>query len=91
MSKIIIFIDGPFPTEADLELGEKLGTKCFRNAQKQDGSVEACDYATAVDLKLVPAGYATSLEEKVVVEAPVVNPTAPKAKATVANIMVPKG
>ena len=91
MSKIIIFIDGPFPSEADLELGAKLGTKCFRNVREASGIPELCRYATAVDPKIVPEGYPTGEAPEGDSEAPKVNPTAPVAKVTPSRIMVPKG
>lgn len=91
MSKIIIFIESPWPTEADLALGEKLGTKRFRNVQEASGGTERCSYAAAVDPSIIPEGYATSEAPEVDPEAPVTNPTAPVAKVAPSRIMVPKG
>lgn len=90
MSKIIIFIDGPFPSEADLKLGVKLGTKCFRNVREASGIPELCHYATAVDPKIIPEGYPTGEAPEGDPEAPKVNPTSPKAKVTSPGFLVPE-
>lgn len=92
MNKIIIFIDGSFPTEADLALGEKLGTKRFRNARETAGCTpEPCLYATAVDTSIIPEGYRTEAPSEGVAEAAVANPTAPAPKlATGVKLVVPK-
>lgn len=81
MSKVIVFIDGPFPTEEDLELAAKHGTKCFRNG-RQEAGFEPHDLAVANDPTLIPKGFKASVvAEEPAPEPPVVNPLVPKRLA----------
>jgi len=78
MSKIIVFIDGPFPTEEDRELAAKHGTKCFRNAREPAG-LEPHTLAVATDPELIPEGYRTTeTPAEDLVQPPTLNPSAPK-------------
>ena len=78
MSKVIVFIDGPFPTEDDRELAAKHGTKCFRNGREPAG-LEPHTLAVATDLDLIPEGYRTTeAPQDAPEEVPTLNPTAPK-------------
>lgn len=81
-TNILVFIDGPFPSEDDLALAKKHGTKRFRNAQEGHiGAPEVCALAVAVDPSWIPAGYPTEAGENAVTPAaPAKNPTAPVAK-----------
>ena len=80
---VIVFIDGPFPTEADLALAEKHRTIVFRNARENCLPVEEHAGAVAVDPELIPEGYHVLTEEEGEAllsegegEAPTLNPTA---------------
>ena len=51
--KILFFIDGPVPSQADLDAAEALGTRAFRNARHAGGPPkDGCKVAGAV-----PASY----------------------------------
>ena len=76
MSKVIVFIDGPFPTEDDLKLAQEHGTKCFRNAQHGAGT-EPHDLAVATDPSLIPEGYTVAKKAADKAPAPNRNPSAP--------------
>lgn len=78
MSSVIVFIEGPAPTEADRKLFEEVEGNQFLNVRLVGGSVVKHCWVTAVDPKIIPEGYNTEkpelLEE---IKAPVANPTAP--------------
>jgi hypothetical protein len=54
--RVLFFIAGPVPTEAELAAAEQLGTKMFRNAAQvtKDDAVEKCDAVAGA----VPPSYA---------------------------------
>jgi hypothetical protein len=52
-NKILVFIDGPFPSEKDQALAKKFGTTRFRN-KNEEGYRELCFGATAVKREWVP-------------------------------------
>ena len=54
---VIVFIDGPFTTPADLELAAEVGRHTFRNAQENALPPEPCRGAVAVKPELIPEGY----------------------------------
>ena len=77
---VIVFIDGPFPTEEDRALAAEHGTGKFRNGRQQAGW-EPHTLAVAVNPSLIPEGFRTCTEEpEAAVEAPVVNPSVPAPK-----------
>ena len=79
---IIVFIDGPAPTEQDQELFNKLHADQFVNATLHGDRVLLHSLAAAVDPAIVPEGYRTTPEEAAsAVKAPVQNPTAPAQNA----------
>lgn len=78
MESVIVFIDGPVPTEEDLTLFEKVKANQFVNTQLHGDAVIKHSWATAVDPDLVPKGYVTKKPKPTdEVKAPVINPTAP--------------
>ena len=77
---VIVFIDGPFPTEEDRALAAEHSTGRFRNGRQQAGW-EPHTLAVAVDPSLIPEGFRTCTEEpEAAGEAPVVNPTVSSGK-----------
>ena len=79
--RVIVFIDGPYPTEADRALAAEHGTKVFRNG-RQEAGFEPHDLAVATDPTLIPKGFKASVvAEEPTPEPPVVNPLAPKRLA----------
>ena len=76
---IIVFIDGPAPTEKDRELFDSVGADQFLNAQLV-ASVIPHSYVVAVDPALIPEGYNTKAPKAVkATPAPAKSPTAPTA------------
>ncbi len=75
---ILVFIDGPVPTEADCELFDKESADQFVNAQIDSVVIIPHAKAVAVDPALIPDGYRTKIERvEEVPAAPANNPAAP--------------
>lgn len=75
---ILVFIEGPAPTEEDRELFEKLRATQFVNSALHGSGVIAHSLAAAVNPDWIPEGYTTT-EEAVEAKtpAPVQNPLVP--------------
>lgn len=96
---VLVFIDGPIPTEEDRALAELHGTKSFRNANENAYPVEICRCAVAVDPALVPKGYplfteSDPEEREIQTPAPSLNPATGvqppwKAQGSTAGPIVP--
>lgn len=79
--RVIVFIDGPYPSEADLALAAEHGTKVFRNG-RQEAGFEPHDLAVANDQALIPKGFKSTVEAEAPAPIPpVVNPLVPKKVA----------
>lgn len=78
---ILVFIEGPSPTDEDRELFEKLRADQFVNSALHGSGIIVHSLAAAVNPDWIPKGYATTKEEVAVqAPAPVKNPlTPPKA------------
>lgn len=70
-SKIIVFIEGTVPSEAERDLATRVGSKCFRTllGVSDMSFIEAHTGAVAVDMKRLPRGC-KPLQEKPVPSAP---------------------
>lgn len=80
-NRIIVFIEGYSPTEAERALAEKHGTSVFMTTQVPT-RVVAHKLAVAVEGVIIPEGYTTKLEEAP--KAPAPPKTNPAAKSTAA-------
>ena len=77
---ILVFIDGPSPSEEDRNLFDRLNADQFVNAALVSGRIIPHTLAVAVDMDIVPDGYITEVAEEVLIPvAPVQNPSAPVA------------
>jgi len=75
---ILVFIEGPAPTDEDRELFEKLRADQFVNVALHGSGVIAHSLAAAVNPVWIPEGYATTAEKvEARAPAPIKNPTAP--------------
>ena len=75
---ILVFIEGPAPTDEDLELFEKLRANQFVNTALHGSGVIAHSLAAAVNPDWIPKGYTTTEEEvEAQAPAPVQNPLVP--------------
>lgn len=80
---VIVFIEGPAPTDADKALFKQVNADQFVNVSLHGTTVMSHLWATAVDPALVPAGYTLTPPGAVVEDlAPVGNPTAPATPST---------
>ena len=78
---ILVFIEGPAPTEEDRKLFEELRADQFVNSALHGSGIIVHSLAAAVNPDWIPGGYTTTKEEVAVkAPAPVQNPSAP-AKA----------
>lgn len=87
---IIVFIDGPVPSEADRALFDKVKADQFLNAQLAVGAAPIRhSYAVAVDPELIPQGYSTEAPKAVkTTPAPAQNPSAPVAPVATGSLGV---
>lgn len=75
---ILVFIDGPAPSEEDRALFDKSQADQFVNRTLHGEAVIPHKLALAVDPEWIPAGYTTELvEAEEEAPAPVLNPAAP--------------
>ena len=75
---ILVFIEGPAPTEEDRKLFEKLRADQFVNTALHGSGIIVHSLAAAVNPEWIPKGYTTELVEvKAKAPAPVQNPSAP--------------
>ena len=82
---IIVFIEGPCPTEEDIALFEKVGADQYVNSSLHGSGIISHKLAVAVNPEWIPAGYKTKLDaEKVSAPAPTQNPSAPSQAAPAA-------
>ena len=82
--KVLVFIAGLLPTEAERALAEEHGTRAFRSAANLENCypIERHRYAVAVDPALLPDGYTPyGVVEQAPPPPPVANPAQP-AKRT---------
>ena len=82
---IIVFIEGPCPTEEDIALFEKVGADQFVNSSLHTSGVISHKLAVAVNPEWIPAGYKTKEEVgESILPAPAQNPSAPSQQAPAA-------
>lgn len=75
---VLVFIEGPAPTEEDLALFDSAKADQFVNSSLHGTGVIAHSRAVAVDPAWIPKGYATEVPEvEAKAPAPVQNPSAP--------------
>lgn len=75
---VLVFIEGPAPTDEDRELFDNIRADQFINTSLHSSGVIAHSLAAAVNPEWIPKGYTTTEEEvKVKAPAPVQNPSAP--------------
>lgn len=78
MESVIVFIDGPAPTEDEVALFDKIKANQFVNRHLHGDAVIKHSWATAVKPEFIPEGYVTKKPKPTEeVKAPVINPTAP--------------
>lgn len=84
MGSVIVFIEGPAPTEEDVALYKSVKADQFLNVSLHGTGIVKHSWATAVNPNIIPNGYVTT-EPSVAPEAaktPIANPTVPSQAGT---------